>query len=72
MKKLGLICKNKKRFRIKTTNSNHGFSIAPNRLNQYFYATKPNQIYVGNITYIPTKEGWLYLAVVIDLFSNKK
>jgi len=71
MKKLGLVCKNKKRFRIKTTNSNHNFSIAPNRLNQDFFATKPNQVYVGDITYIPTKQGWLYLAVVIDLFSRR-
>ena len=71
MKKLGLVCKNKKRFRIKTTDTNHGFSIAPNRLNQDFYAFLPNQKYVGDITYIPTKQGWLYLAVVIDLFSRK-
>jgi len=71
MKKLGLVCKNKKRFRIKTTDSNHKFQTAPNRLKQNFYATKPNQIYVGDITYIPTKQGWLYLAVVIDLFSRQ-
>jgi transposase InsO family protein len=71
MKKLGLVCKNKKRFRVRTTNSNHNFSIAPNRLNQDFYAFLPNQKYVGDITYIPTKQGWLYLAVVIDLFSRK-
>ncbi len=71
MKKLGLVCKNKKRFRIKTTNSNHNYSIAPNRLKQNFYTTNPNEIYVGDITYIPTKQGWLYLAVVIDLFSRK-
>ena len=71
MKKLGLLCKNKKRFKIKTTNSNHNFSIAPNRLKQDFYVSKANEIYVGDITYIPTKQGWLYLAVVIDLFSRK-
>ena len=71
MKRLGLVCKNKKRFRIKTTNSNHNYSIAPNRLKQNFYTTNPNEIYVGDITYIPTKQGWLYLAVVIDLFSRK-
>jgi transposase InsO family protein len=71
MRKLGLVCKNKKRFRISSTNSNHNFMIAPNRLNQDFYAFLPNQKYVGDITYIPTKQGWLYLAVVIDLFSRK-
>jgi transposase InsO family protein len=71
MRKLGLVCKNKKRFRVKTTDSNHNFMIAPNLLKQDFYAYLPNQKYVGDITYIPTKEGWLYLAVVIDLFSRK-
>jgi len=44
---------------------------SPNRLQQDFYASAPNQVYVGDITYIPTSEGWLYLAVVIDLYSRK-
>jgi len=71
MHKLGLVCKNKKRFKIQTTDSNHNFSIAPNVLNQDFYAFLPNKKYVGDITYIKTKQGWLYLAVIIDLFSRK-
>ena len=71
MHKLGLVCKNKKRFRVRTTDSNHNFMIAPNLLQQDFYASGPNQIYVGDITYIPTKEGWLYLAVVIDIYSRR-
>jgi len=71
MHKLGLVCKNKKRFKIQTTDSNHNFSIAPNVLNQNFYASLPNKKYVGDITYIKTKQGWLYLAVIIDLFSRK-
>jgi len=71
MKKLGLVCKNKKRFRIKTTNSNHNFTIAPNLLKQCFYTTQQDKVYVGDITYISTKEGWLYLSVVIDLFSRR-
>ena len=71
MKKLGLVCKTKKRFKVKTTNSNHNFTIAPNLLKQYFHTNKPDRVYVGDITYIPTKEGWLYLAVVIDLFSRR-
>ena len=71
MHKLGLICKNKQRFRVRTTDSNHNFMIAPNLLNQDFYASYPDQKYVGDITYIPTKDGWLYLAVVIDLFSRR-
>jgi len=45
--------------------------IAPNLLNQDFYASAPDQIYAGDITYVPTQEGWLYLAVVIDLFSRR-
>ncbi len=71
MHKLGLVCKNKKRFKVRTTDSNHNFTIAPNLLKQYFYTTQPDRIYAGDITYIPTKEGWLYLAVVIDLFSRR-
>ena len=71
MKKLGLNTRNKRRFRVLTTNSNHNYAIAPNRVQQDFYATSPNEIYVGDITYIPTGEGWLYLATVIDLYSRK-
>ena len=71
MKKLGLNTRNKRRFRVLTTDSNHNYAISPNRLEQDFYASQPNQIYVGDITYIPTAEGWLYLATVIDLYSRK-
>lgn len=71
MKKLGFNSKNKRRFRVLTTNSNHNYAISPNRLQQDFYSTNINQIYVGDITYIPTKEGWLYLATVIDLYSRR-
>ncbi len=53
-----------------TTDSNHDKPIAPNLLKREFTVAKPNTIYVGDITYIPTREGWLYLAVVIDLFSR--
>lgn len=71
MKKLGLSCRNKRRFRVLTTNSNHTYAIAPNRIQQDFYTSTPDQMYVGDITYIPTQEGWLYLAVVIDLYSRR-
>lgn len=71
MRQLSLNARTKKRFRVLTTNSNHNYAIACNRINQDFYASYPDQIYVGDITYIRTKEGWLYLAVVIDLFSRK-
>ena len=53
-----------------TTNSNHTLSVAPNLLLQDVYATAPNQKWVSDITYIWTDEGWLYLAVVLDLFAR--
>jgi len=53
-----------------TTNSNHNLPVAPNLLQQDFTATTSNQKYVGDITYLWTNEGWLYLAVVIDLYSR--
>lgn len=71
MRGLGLVVKMKKRFKVTTTDSNHNFPIAPNRLNRDFYTSSANNVYVGDITYIPTKEGWLFLATVIDLFSRK-
>lgn len=71
MRHLNLNTRAKKRFRVLTTNSNHNYAIACNRVQQDFYASYPDQIYVGDITYIKTNEGWLYLAVVIDLFSRK-
>ena len=51
------------------TDSNHNLPVAPNLLQQDFTAAEPNQKYVGDITYLWTKEGWLYLAVVINLYS---
>lgn len=69
MKYLNLYAKAKKKFKA-TTDSYHDFPIAPNLLNRDFTATGPNQKYVGDITYIWTDEGWLYLATVIDLYSR--
>lgn len=71
MSYLGLSVKMKKRFKVMTTDSNHNLPIAPNILNRDFYASSPDEKYVGDITYIPTSEGWLYLATVIDLYSRK-
>ena len=71
MRDLGLVAKVKKRYKINTTDSNHNLPIAPNILNRDFYASAPDEKYVGDITYIPTNEGWLYLATVIDLYSRK-
>jgi transposase InsO family protein len=59
-----------KAFTAQTTDSNHCLPIAPNHLDQDFSATAPNQKWVGDITYIPTQQGWLYLAVWMDLFSR--
>ena len=68
-KKLGIRCKQKRKFKV-TTDSNHTMPDAPNLLDQKFTATRPNQIWVSDITYIPTDEGWLYLAGHKDLFSG--
>ncbi len=70
MKEVGLACKTKRRFKA-TTNSTHELPIAPNYLDRQFSIDQINQVYVGDITYIHTLEGWLYLAVVIDLFSRQ-
>jgi len=60
-----------RRFRVITTDSNHKLPIASNRLNQEFTADQPDKIWLTDITYIPTAEGWLYLAVVLDLYSRR-
>lgn len=66
----GLFFKGKRRFTI-TTDSRHNEPVAPNILKRDFTATDVNQKWVADITYIPTSEGWLYLAIVMDLFSRK-
>ena len=68
-RKLGLRCKQKRKFKA-TTDSRHALPLAPNRLNRQFAVEAPNQTWVTDITYIPTDEGWLYLAGVKDLFSR--
>ena len=71
MKDHGIRSKMHRRFKVQTTDSRHGHPIAKNRLNQQFEVPAPNQVWAADITYIPTGEGWLYLAVVIDLCSRK-
>ncbi len=70
MKGLGLTPKAKRKYKA-TTDSNHSKETAPNLLGQKFAVAVPDRVWVGDITYVPTHEGWLYLAVVIDLFSRK-
>jgi putative transposase len=67
-RELGLRCKQKRKFKG-TTNSNHDLPVAENVLNQTFTPTVPNQVWVTDITYIPTGEGWLYLAGIKDVFT---
>jgi len=70
MAESGLKARKTKGFEPQTTDSNHALPVAPNLLDQDFTATAPNQKWVGDITYIPTDQGWLYLAVWMDLFSR--
>jgi putative transposase len=70
MRETHLACKTKRKFKV-TTDSKHNLPVASNHLNRQFTADRPNQVYVGDITYIHTLEGWLYLAVVIDLYSRQ-
>ena len=69
MNELGIKAKTKRRFKA-TTNSKHNLPVAPNLLDQNFEVTAPNKVWASDITYIPTQEGWLYLAVCMDLYSR--
>jgi transposase InsO family protein len=69
-KKLGLTCKNKKKYKA-TTDSNHNMPVAGNLLGQKFEVSGPNKIWVSDITYIATDEGWLYVAAVKDLYNRE-
>jgi len=71
MKEQGLFGRQKRTYRVQTTDSNHDQPIAPNRLAQSSKPTAPNQIWVADITYIRTSEGWLFLAAILDLYSRK-
>lgn len=70
MKEMGLVVKQKRR-RIQITDSRHHLSVADNRLNRQFNPGGPNQVWSTDITYIPTVTGWVYLAVVLDLYNRK-
>jgi transposase InsO family protein len=70
MKESGLACKTKHRFKL-TTESKHTNFISPNLLGRQFKVMEKNRYWVGDITYISTQEGWLYLAIVLDLYSRQ-
>lgn len=69
MRLYGLSATQKRAFKVKTTDSDHNQPIAPNQLAQEFESQQPDQKWLADITYIPTAAGWLYLAVVLDLYS---
>ena len=66
----GIRAKQARRFQV-TTDSRHSFTIAPNRLGRQFAAAEPNRVWMGDLTFIPTGQGWCYLAVLIDAFSRR-
>lgn len=70
MRQADLHCKTKRTF-TRTTDSNHSLYVAPDLLKRNFNPAKPNSVWAGDITYIPTNEGFLYLATVMDLYSRK-
>jgi transposase InsO family protein len=71
MREVGLSAKQSRKFKLTTTDSNHDDPIAPNLLERDFEASRPNQKWSGDITFIPTAVGWLYLAVILDLYSRR-
>ena len=70
MRENGIRVERSKKYKV-TTDSNHTFNIAPNLLSGDFHATAQNQKWAGDISYVWTREGWLYLAVIIDLYSRR-
>ena len=69
-KKLGIRCKQVKKFKM-TTHSKHTLAVAENFLGQHFRATAPNQVWVSDLSYVATEEGWLYCAAHKDLFNGE-
>ncbi len=71
-RELGLRCvQHKKRFRVTTTDSRHALPVAPNLLTQRFTTTHPDEVWTADITYVPSAEGWLYVAAIKDLFAGE-
>ena len=71
MRQHGLRARAPRRDRVCTTDSKHSLPVAANLLEQNFVADRPDQVWLADITYIPTSQGWLYLAVILDLFTRK-
>ncbi len=71
MRQAELRAKQERQFKVTTTDSAHNYPIAPNLLEQDFQASRPNEKWLADITYIATAEGWLYLAAVMDLYSRR-
>ena len=70
MKKNGIAARHKRKFRA-TTDSRHNLPVAPNLLGQEFVTERPDQVWLADVTYLWTDEGWLYLACVLDLYSRR-
>ena len=70
MRQMGLRAKTPRRFKL-TTDSRHSFPVAPNVLNRKFDVNIPNKVWTADITYVWTFEGWLYLAIIMDLYSRQ-
>jgi transposase InsO family protein len=71
MREHGLQSRQRRRFRVVTTDSKHAHPVAANVLQRDFAASAPNKKWLADITYVPTDEGWLYLALVLDLYARK-
>jgi putative transposase len=71
MRQHGIRARAPRRYRVGTTDSKHSLPVAQNLLDQNFVADRPDQVWLADITYIPTGEGWLYLAAILDLFTRK-
>lgn len=71
MREHGLQSRKRRRYRVVTTDSKHAHPVAPNVLERDFEATGPNRKWLADLTYVPTDEGWLYVALVLDLYARK-